>query len=46
MYFIDNNIRYIDSNGMLISDFYMSSKDFENKYGISYQDLISKEKRM
>ena len=45
-YFIYNNIRYIDSNGMLISDFYMSSKDCENKYGISYQDLISKEKRM
>ena len=45
-YFIDNNISYIDSNSMLISDFYMSSKDFENKYGISYQDLISREKRM
>ena len=45
-YFIDNNISYIDSNGMLISDFYMSNKDFENKYGISYQDLISREKRM
>lgn len=45
-YFIDNNISYIDSNDMLISDFYMSNKDFENKYGISYQDLISREKRM
>ncbi len=31
---------------MLISDFYMSSKDFEIKYGISYQELIIKEKRM
>ena len=43
-YFVDNNINYIDSEGLLISDFYMSSKDFEMKYGISVINLISNQK--
>ena len=46
MYLIDNNINYIDSEGLLISDFYMSSIDFSNKYGISIQELLNKEKRI
>ena len=40
-YFIDKNISYIDDNGMLVSDFYMSNIDFENKYGIGYIELIN-----
>jgi hypothetical protein len=44
-YFSDNNIPYVDSNGLLISDIFMSSKDFETKYGISIIELVSKEKR-
>ncbi len=46
MYFIDNNISYIDNEGMLVSDFYMSNIDFENKYGIGYIELINKGKRL
>ena len=44
-YFIDNNISYVDDKGILISDFYMSSKDFESKYGISIIELLNRERR-
>ena len=43
-YFIDNNIPYVDNNGMLVSDIFMSSKDFEAKHGISIIELISNQK--
>ncbi len=46
MYFIDKEISYIDNEGMLVSDFYMSNIDFENKYGIGYIELINKGKRL
>lgn len=45
IYFIEHNIPYIDSNGMLISDFYMSSKDFETKYNVSIQELVNNKKK-
>ena len=41
----ESNIPYIDNEGLLISDIFMSSKDFENKYGISIKELIGKDKK-
>ena len=46
VYFIDNNIPYMNNDGLLVNDFYMSNKDFETKYGIGYIDLINKGKRL
>ncbi len=38
-------IPYIDEKGLLISDFYMSSKDFKEAHGKSFEDLLSNQKR-
>ena len=38
-------IPIIDEKGLLISDFYMSSKDFKEAHGKSFEDLLSNQKR-
>ena len=41
----EKQIPYIDEKGLLISDFYMSNADFKEKYGKSFEDLLSNQKR-
>ena len=42
----EKQISYIDENGSLISDFYMSNADFKEAHGKSFEDLLNNQKRM